>query len=820
MSTVQPDPNGQQDSFPQHCHPVQTAGPENLARLEGNLWRNKTALQYLFDRGITPTTIRKFHLGIKEPYKRKADERTVSNVLCYPLISSTGEALSHYGCYAMPGVTENALDEGGWGRGRPRTYYSGSAAEKTILLVTDSCYELWVLDQHLIGTGLEDNSIVISPSHGSAIPSEWKSPEFWSRWSTIYFVQHTNASGEQIARDLSRFCGRDVLRVRVPEAKGQSWVEFFLSGGTGGQFVELIKSAPVLSGPVPMSGGVPDQLGEFAVNPVNINGAFVNGFLYYPFTVERREMEQVERRGRESARRFVTSYVTKIVRSDGAVLDIVRLAAPRGTPHERQVLALTDGTRIEKEPQPSYYATWQLDSIQAFITAMQGKRLAPHRPLGTLLVDVIAHLRRSVWLPYDEDYVILALYVALSFVYQVFEAIPLLMVKGEKGTGKSELGDALSRVSCNATIVGQGSAASLIRLLNEARGLVVLDDLESIGRVLEDTAFGDVNQMLKLGYKKRTGRKTITDKSGKTTVFDFYGPKVVNNTRGSDSILGSRMLHIQTRHIPDAVHRNITLTGSEPEELMQLRNELHAWGMAEAKLIYERYSSLLDAKHDRQGEISAPLRAIAQLSGDENIQSSLELALKRQHARRRQSDNPTELLKEAINNCIRRGATEQLSAFQILLELRLLAEENASHWSGQSPPNWLRPEWVGHQLRTLGMRDHRLKVKRVRLYGIITRVYHLRAEYVRTALDGSDHVESRLPARRDPLGFCENTLCSSCPYDKVCALTIRGLQTGKRLSKGKSGRKHLEPDVECDASQRESTIHAPPLPLQTSAAKS
>jgi hypothetical protein len=60
----------------------------------------------------------------------------------------------------------------------------------------------------------------------------------------------------------------------------------------------------------------------------------------------------------------VTSYITKVVRSDGTVLDIVRLAAPRGTPRERQVLALTDGTRIEKEPQLSHYATWELDSIQ------------------------------------------------------------------------------------------------------------------------------------------------------------------------------------------------------------------------------------------------------------------------------------------------------------------------------------------------------------------------------------------------------------------------------------------------------------------------
>lgn len=142
---------------------------------------------------------------------------------------------------------------------------------------------------------------------------------------------------------------------------------------------------------------------------------------------------------------------------------------------------MTDGTRVEREPQFSHYATWRLGSIQAFIAATQSKSPAPHRSLRELLAEVIAHLRRSVWLPYEGDYTVLAVYAAMSFVYQVFDAIPLLIMRGEKGTGKSELGDALAKVSCNATVIGQGSPAGVVRLLSEARGLVVLDDLESVG---------------------------------------------------------------------------------------------------------------------------------------------------------------------------------------------------------------------------------------------------------------------------------------------------------------------------------------------------
>lgn len=763
------------------------AGLENLARLESKLRRNVAALQYLLDRKLTLTTIRKFHLGIKEPYRRKTDGRVIRNALCYPLISVAGEPVGRYSCYSIPNVTENAFDDN-WGWGRPATYHSGPLLGSKTLLVSNSCLELWVIDQHLRGTSLEGEVGIICPSHGFEAPDEWKDTEFWSGWSKVYFVHGGSDASERVAAQLLRLCGREIFHLRVPEGLGRSWAEFFQFGGTSEQFLKLLGDAPVLSGPVPGLKGAPDEPGEFAADPVNINGAYVNGQLYYPFTVERREVECIQIRGR-GVERLVTSYTTKVVRSDGSVLDIIRLPAPRGTPRERQVLALTDGTRIEKEPKPSYYATWQVESIRSYIVDMQNKHRATHRPLDRLLQEVIAHLRHCVWLPHEDDYTVLALYVVLSYVYQVFEAIPLLLISGEKGTGKSELGDAISRVSCNAAVIGQGSAASVIRLMNEARGLIVLDDLESVGRLLEDNAFGDINQMLKLGYKKRTGRKAITDKNGKTTIFDFYGPKVINNTRGVDPVLGSRMLRFRTRRLPDTTIESVRLTGSDPDELTRLRDELHIWAMANAARVYEHYARITDYKADRQKEITAPLLALAELLNSDAIRDSLGRTLERQFTRVKKFESPVELLKEAVSRCASQGMTKRLSAAQITLELRLLADENPDLSFNQETPVWQRSEWVGHQLRILQLRDPVRKVGRVRLYGIITRIYDLNSEYVLKLTDDSLAGDSSPPVRGSALSFCEQTLCSECPYDNICATTIRGLQTNKMLNKGKSGRK-------------------------------
>jgi hypothetical protein len=104
----------------------------------------------------------------------------------------------------------------------------------------------------------------------------------------------------------------------------------------------------------------------------------------------------------------------------------------------------------------------------------------------------------------------------------------------------------------------------------------------------------------------------------------------------------------------------------------------------------------------------------------------------------------------------------------------------------------MSPEWIGHQMRALQIRDPRKAVRRHRLYGIITRIYDLRAEYVQVVLDDLRTAGSPSPDKRTPFDFCEKTTCSACAYAKICDLTIKGLKTSKSLNRGKSGRKAVE----------------------------
>lgn len=762
---------------------INAAGPENLARLENNLLRNRAAMQHLRDRGISSDTVRKFHLGIKEPYTRKTDGETVSGVLCYPALSASAEPLGRYGCCNIPGVTRNPEPQGYWSRGRPRTYHSGEVAGKASILLVETCEDLWVLDQRLSSSQLLRNIILVTSTHARAIPAEWNIPSFWASWEKIYIAYGSGPAADSLASQIERRAGRQILRVSVPEGEGGNWADFFLAGGTAERFEELLRRAHQSPGTPQPPTEVLESPGESAAEPVNINGAFVNGHLYYPFTVERREVEKTQTRGGESSERVVTSYVTRVVRSDGAVLDVVRLPAPRGTPRERQVLALTDLTRVERAPQISHYMTWRLESIQEFVAAAARGEPPRHRPLKELVSSAADHMRSSVWLPYGHDYTLIALYAAMSYVYQVFDSVPLLMVTGEKGSGKSELGDAIAGVSCNATVVGQSSVAGVVRLLNETRGLVVLDDLESVGRGPEGSAFGDINQMLKQSYKKRTGRRAVTGKNGKTMIFDFYGPKVINNTKGVDEILGSRMLHVRTRKATAVLLSGLSPGGLEPQEAVGLRNELHVWAMGNARALREQYLRLAGRRSDRREEIFAPLRAIALLADDPTLMDTLDEALARQGQRQEEICDPADLLMEAVNECIRRGAVRKISSAQLRLELTLIGNRNSSAESSVEAPVWLEPEWVGLKVRSLGLRTAG-KVVRIRLFGIVTRVYELQPSYVDEVITRLSDTGRAMTAQTDPLAFCERRSCRACPYDPVCAQTIPDLKKYKEKRVG------------------------------------
>jgi hypothetical protein len=331
---------------------------------------------------------------------------------------------------------------------------------------------------------------------------------------------------------------RDPLRTG-----GQGWSEF--NGGSSNATDR--KVAPEDEYALGQSSGLEGakpliamENGYYEDRRININGGFTGGSMYYPFTVRQvSSSPDASDSGRGSGSQKVSRYVTRVVRSDGAILCISEDPAPPGTPHEDRVLTLDDGTEISRVPEPDMFCTWKLASIQDFCRRIANGR-APSRAIGDIIRDVEGYLRTVTWLPNEKNYALLAAYVAMSYVYNAFEAIPMILINGDKGSGKSTTARALAGLSFNGHVMGAGSEAALIRFADQGRGLLVLDDLEQVGRRSKNpNGVGDINEMLKVSYDKSTAIKPVVH-GGRIRKLEFFGPKILTNISGIDPVNATR----------------------------------------------------------------------------------------------------------------------------------------------------------------------------------------------------------------------------------------------------------------------------------------
>ena len=780
--------------------------PESHQRMQRALERCPEAIAYLQGRGLTSKTIMRFGLGIAQAYPPRAPmEEQVTGAIASPVVDRNGRFLSRIPKTTVPGFTTNPRDEKGWSTGSPLTYWNGPARGKTVLFVAEGMKDLWRLSQEIEGTSLDSRLAIITSTHGSGIPDEWRDSEFWKQWDAVYLGQDNDAAGERMAQKIREYAFRDIRRIEVPRAKGKDWTDFFQNGGSLEDFEELIETAPSLGlrlpEPSPNRPLEEDDDGTYEIERININGAFVGGYMYYPFRVRETRTESqwvTEADGtRHKQALKVHARLTQVVRSDGIVLTPREMPAPAGTPDDSRIVALEDGTIVSAVPNPEDYSTWRYRSIRQYIDNVQSGR-PPHRPLDEIVDDLVAYLKTLTWLPYESDYALLAGYVLMSYVFNAFDAIPMILINGEKGSGKSTTAEGLADLSYNGHVLGAGSEKAMIRFVDQARGLVVLDDLEKVGRRSgsDVSEFSDVNQMLKVSYNKATGVKTVVDKHGNNQRLMFYGPKIITNISGLDPVNESRTYTVYCRPMPAEVAASGQITGLNREISHELRQEMHAWGMCNALAANTAYRKRMASLGDRAKQIAAPLEVIAELSEHVGFASALKDALDRQTAKRTDDVTPMELVRLASEEIVLRGARHFITAEQLRCELALMPESMLLR-DGISVPEDLAvlkdTRWLGKALMALDIRKTNASSRR-RLYGVYNRWYDLNPKFVAEVLESRREADDAPAAAypgddtRHALAYCENTTCNLCPYASVCTAVMPEVRAAKRQSDPQAGR--------------------------------
>lgn len=726
--------------------PLGPASEEVLRRMVSRLLRTPEALAYLQARGLDARAVRRFYLGL-------ADTETAKAALAYPLIGPNGAPVRRHLYYEVPGLTEGAPGKG-WGRGKPTSYWAvppfEGPAPRRKLFVCEGAKDGWALWFHLHGQAWAQDLAVVTSTHGSAVPEAWKDPLFWAPWEEVYLGQDSDPAGEELARKVAALAGRPVRRVRVPEGKGKDWTDYFLAGGTPEGFRLLLEGAEVweeeASGPKVR---LPD--------PVDINRAFVGGHLYVPVRI-------LENRGEEGAR-----YRTVVVRSDGAVLGWGYLPSPPGTPPEDRVLALDDGTIIRRPPKATRETkgSWSAESINRFLEARRRGRSAMTLAPRDLPGLIVSHLRQVV-LPAEDGYVLAALGVMTSYVQAVFDAVPLFLVVGPPGSGKTEFARLMAELGANGVVItGQTSAAAAARVIDETGGLVAFDDLEEVRQRSGSAEASQLEQFLKVSYKKETAVKNWVDTKGmRVYALNFFGVKVITNTQGAGEILGSRMLVIRTARLKDLRGRPRT-EGLPPEALSELRDNLYVWAMENAASLHALYRERFAGKGERLDEIAAPLRTIAHHLGDEELVARLEEALRRQEGRLEEAPSDVEVVETALKELVRQGYRAYVALSHVVYEARRLVGDDWGRERTVDIPRWRDPKWVGQIARNYGWAAPE-KAVRPRLWDKQFRVMRLEPSFVERVV--AELQANRVPMEppKQPLAFCLETPCAECAYLHYC----------------------------------------------------
>lgn len=551
-------------------------------RLVANLCRSECSLEALAAYGLKRSAIIALGLGIKEPYRR-ADGAIVSGVLVYPVAAVDGR--NRYGCINLPGTTENPEHAVGWSPGSPDAVIYGSG---DIALVCTSALEAWVAWQAAGAAGIALSSMASTqPDH---VPDAWMRKRSWSGFNRVIV---TDAVSCGIVQPLATACGRPLER--CPSAPIPSCTEPVAADELTDWICGVVEGERQLV----LTSYAGDLLlpGDYEASRMSIHGGMHEGRMYYAFAVERRE------RG-EFGGEFMYSYRTLVLRSDGAVLEPGLLPAPPGTPASRRVHALSDGTRIAPATASVSGGSWSLAGIKRFVSRVQtgGTYEGPSgKNLMAILVD---HLRSQVWLPESEAYDRIANFVMATYFHRLFDAFPLLLINGPKGSGKSELTAAVVAVAFNASMMSQGSGAAVVRLARESGGLIAIDDAETL-----TTGFGELAQILKTGYKASTAVKRLVGPSGAVETIDFFGPRVLCNTRGLDDVLLSRCLVVETAPLPEGAG----IGGTTDINPVDLRDHLHDFAMSHVNLMAGIVGERRTHVSHRGAELVLPLDAVSDL---------------------------------------------------------------------------------------------------------------------------------------------------------------------------------------------------------------
>ncbi len=203
-------------------------------------------------------------------------------------------------------------------------------------------------------------------------------------------------------------------------------------------------------------------------------------------------------------------------------------------------------------------------------------------------------------------------YVLLSWVYDAFNEVPYLRVRGDYGSGKTRFLQTIGSLCYKAIFASGASTVSpIFRTLDAFQGTLVLDE----GDFRESDARSEIAKILNNGHARGfpvLRSEQTREKEYNPTAFHVFGPKLIaSRSAFTDRALESRCI---TFDLPSKRPRPgipLNLPTVFHDEAAQLRNKLLRYRFDERLQPRDLESAMTLAVEARVSQVFAPLIAVA-----------------------------------------------------------------------------------------------------------------------------------------------------------------------------------------------------------------
>lgn len=282
-----------------------------------------------------------------------------------------------------------------------------------------------------------------------------------------------------------------------------------------------------------------------------------------------------------------------------------------------------------------------------------------------------------------------SLYVLLSWVYDAFQELPYLRLKGDFGSGKSRCLQIIGSLSYKPMFVSGASTVSpIFRIMDAFRGTLVMD--ESDFRFSDEKAeiVKILNNGNAAGFPVLRSEVTPT-KEFNPRAFAVFGPKIIATRHDfDDRALESRCITEVMSGLPPRSDIPLSLPRSFHQQARELRNQLLCYRF---RTLGNHRNAAIPRQHGieaRVAQVFAPLLAVT--ADGQARERILALARKQSGTIREDRGASLEAMLLGIMMDMRRESCP--------LGVKAIAERFAERYQADFARP-IAPRWIGAQIR-------------------------------------------------------------------------------------------------------------------------